>query len=125
MKKLLLAALIIACPSMRAFCATPLLDTVIATSVTLAVQGAATLLSEAGAAGAYVGSAIGGSIGSASGVIFGSEIGAEAGRRIVEISGQQVQHLPQSERLQVAAGFLAAGYVVARYGTRIVLRLPI
>lgn len=123
MKKLLLLSLITLSSAVNA--CIPGLDLVVSASTHLYTQGVATVLSQAGQAGSYVGSTIGAYMGSASGVAFGSEIGSEVGRRIVENAGQQVQHLPQDQRFGVAAALIAGGYVVAKYGTRIVIGLPV
>ena len=123
MKKLLLLSLITLSSAVNA--CIPGLNFVSNLSSHLYTQGIATLLAEGGQAGTYVGSTIGSYIGSAIQIPLGGEIGGEVGRLIVEGAGKQVQHLPQDQRLCVAGGLIAAGYVVARYGTRIVIGLPV
>lgn len=119
MKKLVLLTLITLSSAVNA--CVPGFDFVVTASAFLYTHGASVVLSEFGKAGTYAGSTIGATLGSATGIIFGSEAGAEAGRRIVEAAGQNVQHLPQDQRLGVAAGLIAAGYVTAKYGARIVI----
>lgn len=128
MKKLLLLALVVIYPSMHGFCETPAINAAFSNGTLLITQGVSTLLSQAGQVGVSIGSGIGNYIGSsvgpAMGIPFGGEIGSAIGGRLVESAGQQVQHLPQDQRLAVGAGLIAAGYVVIRYGAQIVIGLP-
>lgn len=122
MKKLLLMGLITLSSAVNA--CIPGLSFVMSTSVFLYTQGVATLLSEGGEVGNAIGQGIGGYIGSSTGFALASDIGSVVGGHIVKTAGEQVQHLPTEQRVGVAAGLLAAGYFVAKYGTRIVIGLP-
>lgn len=122
MKKLLLMGLITLSSAVNA-CDTSL-NFVMSTSVFLYGQGIATLLAEAGTTGVSIGAGIGRHLGVATGVTIAGDIGSIVGGHIVQTAGEQVQHLPTEQRVGVAAGLLAAGYFVAKYGARIVLGLP-